>query len=242
MKRQQLKKTAGIIVLIAMSMTIFTGCTTSDAAVDTTTQQMETTKTVANKESEAVLEDTEEKSTETVIAEMEDFGYEEGTLPEFVYVGNSVEDKVCTMEAKALTDERYAGFEDDHAVMIPAYVIVDSTETSDGIEVLVNLWTYRYTLDGTTLVMLSGGSCPCRIYARTGDNGLEIYQVDIADETTDIEDIEICNGDETLRRKLYDMDAMESSRKNLIGMYVNNYGLDITAYQDNDMIVSLEEE
>lgn len=147
-------------------------------------------------------------------------------LPDFVYVGNDQEARLCTEVAKQLYSEYY----DPADVMIPAPIVAYFEETGTEITVIANINIYSYDLDGTTLVFKSGGSTPCKITADVTDSGFEITKLEVAN--TDDETSKICGDDKDIISKLYDDDSLKSIRKSWIQMYVTNYDLDIDSYQD----------
>lgn len=148
------------------------------------------------------------------------------SLPEFVYVGNDQEARLCTEVAKQLYSEYY----DPADVMIPAPIVAYFEETDSEITVIANINIYGYDIDGTTLIFNNGGSTPCKITADVTDSGLKITNLEVAN--TDDETNKICGDDKDIISKLYDDNSLKSIRKSWIQMYVTNYNLDIDSYQD----------
>lgn len=205
------------------------------AATEAATEAASETATEASSGAAATTDDTagdaaQETETDAVTVpavdsatSSEDVTSKNGLAP-FVYVGNSEESKICTAQAYAYAEDSY-DISGGDVVMIPAYVIADETENDSSLQLLANLWVYIFELDGTTLRLRSGGSYPCRIDAKGG----EITSVETS--YTDTDTLALCNGDETLVQILHDDDALNTSLRNNVGMYVNNYGYDIDTYE-----------
>lgn len=154
-------------------------------------------------------------------------------LAPFIYVGNSVEGRLCTEQALLYGENGYDEMVGVSTVVIPAYVIAEVNEDGSDVEVLANIMVYRFELDGTTLVCTAGGSYPSRIHATGG----EITSVETS--YTDMDTLALCDGHESLVRVLEDPEALENSLRNNIGMYVNNYGYNIDSYQIGNEPVSI---
>lgn len=157
---------------------------------------------------------------------MENAGAEaDDGLQPFVYVGNSEEGRLCTAQAYAYAKADDGFIDDGQAVMIPSFVVADESWDGDNLQLLANIGVFIFKLDGTTLSLTSGGYYSCRI---TSSNR-EINSVETA--CTDRDTMELCGGDESLVRKLNDQEALAGSLRNNVGMYVNNYGYNIHAYE-----------
>lgn len=185
-----------------------TAATTTDAASDVAEETGTDAAAVSTADAAATSEGTTRK---------------DGLAP-FVYVGNSEEGKICTTQAYAYAEESY-DLSGGDVVVIPAFVVADESENDGSLQLLANIWVYVFELDGTTLRLTSGGSYPCRINARGG----EITSVETA--YTDEDTLTLCGGDESLVRILHDDDALNTSLRNNVGMYVNNYGYNIDTYE-----------
>lgn len=148
----------------------------------------------------------------------------EDELMPFVYVGNAEEGKICTAQAYAYARDGH-DIDSGNVVVIPAYVIADETEDGNQLQILANIMVYLFELDGTTLRCTAGGSYPCRIQSAGG----EITQVETA--YTDEDTLTLCGGDESLVQIMHDDDALATSLRNNVGMYVNNYGYSIDSYE-----------
>lgn len=220
--RQAWKRMAAAAMALTMIVSTLTGCGTNSK--DTTASTEAST--------EAATENAAAKTTEGTASAVTESGPVKTTgsevtvdgLQPFVYVGNSEENRLLTKEAYniAETDGTYEA--DGTMVMIPAFVIAEETEDGDDLQLLANVMVYVFELDGTTLVMKSGGSNPCRIHSTGG----EITSVEIA--YTDADTLDLCGGDEALVKAINDNDALTSSLNNNIGMYLNNYDYDIDSY------------
>lgn len=171
------------------------------------------------------------ESTTDPAASSEDTTRKNGLAP-FVYVGNSEEGKLCTAQAYAYAADSY-DLSGGEAVMIPAFVVADETENGSSLQLLANIRVYVFELDGTTLRFTSGGSYPCRIDAKGG----EITSVESS--YTDEDTLTLCGGDENLVQILHDDDALDTSLRNNVGMYVNNYGYDIDTYEIGSQTYSI---
>lgn len=200
----------------------------TEAAAEAATEEAATTEAATDKaESNPALAT---ESGPVVDGEASD----DGTLAPFVYVGNSEEGRICTAQAQAIADEDEELAARDDVVTIPGFVVADETADGDTLELLVNINVYTFELDGTTLRFVAGGSYPCRIQAKGG----EITSAEIA--YTDQDTIDLCDGDESLEIALHDNDALDTSLQNNIGMYVNNYGYDIDAYEITGTTYSID--
>lgn len=225
------KRLACMVMTTAVVGTLLAGCGTSGETASAEATTAEAAATEATEDADST-EDATTEATESNPALVTESGpvvdgdaADDGTLAPFVYVGNSEEGRICTAQAQAIADEDEELAARDDVVTIPGFVIADETADGDKLELLVNLNVYTFELDGTTLRFVAGGSYPCRIQATSG----EITSAEIA--YTDQDTIDLCSGDESLEIALHDNDALDASLRNNIGMYVNNYGYDIDAYE-----------
>lgn len=157
-------------------------------------------------------------------------------LPRFVYVGNDVPLRLI---CEYMIDNY--GTDAPEEVTIPSPVIVEMKETDSG-ETLVygNFMCYDYVADGHNLVTRGGGSWPGCMHIAETDKGYAVTEFECATDGAGMEEslLKICGGDEKLCDrvlKALDMgsDDAVSTRKFFLGIYVSNFDLDITGYQDS---------
>lgn len=157
-------------------------------------------------------------------------------LPRFLYVGNDVPMRlICDYMI-----DNY-GTDAPEEVTIPSPVVVEMKETDSG-ETLVygNFMTYDYVVDGHNFVTRGGGSWPGCMHIAETEHGYAVTEFECAEDGTGMDEslLKICGGDQKLRDGI--LKAMDtgsddavSTRKFFLGIYVSNFDLDITGYQDS---------
>lgn len=176
----------------------------------------------------------ETSTTETTETTVETKTVEQQKLPEFTYVGMDFASRICTEESRILNQKMFEAQD----VMVPAFVIADFDESNDqDIRIWANLWIFNYKLNGDNLECINGGANPCLLHVKRSSESPKGYEIFSVDEVTDgagyQEDIRrICENDEERMNILNSHEQMEEQRKQLLEMYVTNYGLPIKSYQD----------
>ena len=159
-------------------------------------------------------------------------------LPAYVYPG---EDPIVGAVANYSAEHASQYWDHDVAcVTIPAPVIhktvtVDDTHT----DVYGSFWILKYTLEGRTLVCVSGGEEPGIMHLELADQGWTVASVETSgdgdDYTADI--IRFCNGDKELEAAYFgsadaQQDPLKAVRTQFIREYVEANQLPIDSYQD----------
>ena len=112
---------------------------------------------------------------------------------------------------------------------------VDDTHT----DVYGSFWILKYTLEGRTLVCVSGGEEPGIMHLELADQGWTVASVETSgdgdDYTADI--IRFCNGDKELEAAYFgsadaQQDPLKAVRTQFIREYVEANQLPIDSYQD----------
>ena len=154
------------------------------------------------------------------------------TLPEFRYTGEDPYFDAILDYIRKTDGENY----DASQVMIPAFIILeeDAADPED-IKVWGNFWIFNYDLEGTTLMMQSGGEAPGLIHLKKTEDGFEVTSMDrVGDGSNYDPDMERIFGVkkellEAIRTADEDLDKV---RAEYIGMYSEESGIEITAFQD----------
>ena len=127
-------------------------------------------------------------------------------------------------------------------VMIPAVDLAQSYDQEDSTVKDFGVFEiYNYKIDGTKLVMQSGGRyVGCMTLALNGD-AYEVTKAEYASDGSNMQSSleEICKGYDGLADSLMQDTAVpEQTRAAFIKNYVDTYGLDITEYEDTDGTVT----
>lgn len=154
------------------------------------------------------------------------------TLPAFVYTGEDPYFDAILDYMRKTEGESF----DPSQVMIPAFILLeeDASDPED-IKVWGNFWIFNYDLEGTTLMMQSGGEAPGLIHLKKTDDGYEVTSMDrVGDGSNYDPDIERIFGvkKELLDAIRYDHDDLDTVRADYIRMYSEESGIEITAFQD----------
>ncbi|HAT01762.1 MAG TPA: hypothetical protein DCS54_00575 [Oribacterium sp.] len=221
------------IILVMLAILCLNACgKIKSAKVETTTAETETSAVKETQVPETTTEavSTAAEPTSTAVEKQK----KENKLPAFVYVGMNEAARICTAQSEIINKKMY----EQQDVMIPAFVIADFDESDDNdMKIWANLWTFNYKLEGDNLLCKSGGEYPCLMHIKLDPgsaNGYKVFKVETVTDGTnhDKELQKICENDESRVKMLNDHTAMEEQRKQLIEMYVSNFGLPVKSYQD----------
>ncbi|MCR4751301.1 MAG: hypothetical protein K5852_03310 [Eubacterium sp.] len=153
-------------------------------------------------------------------------------LPEFSYTGEDPYFDAILDYIRKTDGESF----DQSQVMIPAFILLeeDATDPED-IKVWGNFWIFNYDLEGTTLMMQSGGEAPGLIHLKKTEYGYEVTSMDrVGDGSNYDPDMERIFG---VKKELLDAirsakDDLDTVRADYIRMYSEESGIEITAFQD----------
>jgi beta-glucosidase-like glycosyl hydrolase len=230
------------------------GCSASTAEKEDD-GSLATSDTPAAEEPEGAAEDENAAETETA-AEAEVAVENEGdTNPEAAKAANpTVEDSAAeplppyagdtsTLDgniANYLIAEFSPGYEaPDTWIPVVQTVAVDESNAED-IKCWGSYWILGYDQNGTTLECSCGGNYPgCVHLAKTAEGGYEVTSMDVAEDGERWYGslVEICGGDSALADEIAaatDLSAEPQAgiRTDAIRAYVQENGLNVTAYQD----------
>ena len=158
-------------------------------------------------------------------------------LPAFTYGGD---DEILKIICNYMVSMDYDVNNALGVVEIPAPVIVYVDDSdSEYTKVWANLWSFNYTLDGTTLVSESGGENPCLLYIRKGDYPVVANVYEVGDGSNHLKDVrKITREHPEVYQELLDVmgdsrnEKCVEVREKLLRYYVNYYELDVDSYQD----------
>lgn len=155
-------------------------------------------------------------------------------LPAFRYTGEDP----CGEAVCLYLRDTFAADYDPADVMIPSIdILEEDLSDPEDCKVWGNFWIMNYSLEGSTLMMESGGQYPGLMHLKKTDDGYEVTSMDLVKDgseySTSVE--EIFGAREGLAdrfRTSCESENQEEARAALLRMYVQDTGLEVTAYQD----------